>query len=155
MTFKTHKTNITLPEIFEEVRRLTTKPEKIQMLKSFRNLRHLRWFVNATYNTDFSKAHVPRYTENKYPPDMCGNMWTQAKRIDAAFGFLQRGDVELYDRNMTLVLETLSKQEADLVVNMLRGKKVDGISKRMWREVYPEFFRPEEASQAVEAGTQK
>lgn len=150
---RTHRTNITLPEIFDRVRSLDNKAQQVQMLKSFRELRHLRWFVHAMYNYNFSKAFVPQYELSHYPPDMNGNLWTQAKRFDSALVVLSRGDTNRYEKMMTLVLETLSKEEAELVVNLLNGKKVDGISKRMWREVYPEFFRPEEATTSVEAGT--
>ena len=151
---RTHKINISLPEIFDQVRDLSSKDEKVQMLKSYRELKHLKWFVNAMYNYDFSKTFVPRYTPSKFPPDMCANIWTQVKRIDSAVHVLYRaGDDHRYDKMMTLALEAMSADEAELIAHMMNGKKVDGISKRMWREVYPEFFRTEEAATSVEAGS--
>jgi hypothetical protein len=143
---RTHKTNITLPEVFELANKSENKDHKMQILKSFSHLRHVKWLVNTMYNRDFSKMFVPRYKPNQYPPDLCGNIWTQVPRIIAAFNAFDRGDHDKYDRQLTLALETLSADEAALICKMIEGKKVEGISKKMWKDIYPEFFRTAETS---------
>jgi hypothetical protein len=139
----THKLNITLPEIFDLVRAQSSQKDKINELKRFSHLKPVRWLANVIYNVDLSKCYVPLYTESSYPPDMTGSLWTQVGRIEAAFKHLELGDTEKYEKNMILALEQMSKEEAELVANVMNQKKIDGITKKVWKEVFPQFFRTE------------
>lgn len=136
--------NTTLPEVFDKVRTFDNNDDKIAILKKY-NSKQLAWFVNNTYNFDFSKYTLPEYTPNTKPPEICYLTINKAiTRIQAAVSFHNKGNMKRFDDLMTLVLEGVSKREAELIEDLFANKKIDGISKTVWKKVYPEFFRTEE-----------
>ena len=139
---KTHRSNITLPEIFEKARDYETQEEKYEFLHGYKNTNQLKWVVNAMYNFDFDGFYIPKYKPNHYPPDLCnGNIGKQIKRLESAIACMQKGDKKRYDDIMTIVLESVHKDEALLLERIFTNKKVDGFSKSVWKRLYPEFFR--------------
>lgn len=142
MIKQTHKENITAPEIFDYVNTLDTPQEKFQALSMYRNMIHIKWICNAIYNFDFSKFYIPKYQPNHHPVGLChGHIGNQLNRIESAIKMHQMGKNKDYERIMTIVLESVSRDEALLLEKIFNNKKIDGISKTVWKKVYPEFFR--------------
>ena len=140
--------NTTLPEVFDKVRSLESNDDKVAVLKKY-NSKQLAWFVNNTYNFDFSKYTLPEYKKNNKPPEICYLTINKAiNRIQAAVSFHNKGDMKRYEDLMTLVLEGISRAEAELLEDLFDNKKIDGISKTVWKKVFPEFFRTEEKAKS-------
>ena len=139
----TDRNNITLPEIFDKMREFDTEEKRVEFLIS-RKQKQMAWYVATLYNFDFQNCYIPEYKPNKYPPDLCnGNIGTNINRIESAITCLRNGDKAKYDKLMTIVLESISHIESQLLEELFDNKKQEDISKDMWRKVYPEFFRPE------------
>lgn len=137
----THRSNITLPEIFEYVQSLDSQSEKLEALRSYSNMKQLKWFVNAMYNYDFNGFDIPPYTPNMQPVGLTQTIGRNLTRLDAAIKLHQAGRLERYNDIMTIVLESVSRDEALLLERLFANKKIDGVSKAMWKKIYPEFFR--------------
>lgn len=139
--------NTTLPEVFEKARGYSTNEEKLMILRKH-NSQQLMWFVNATYNFDFSGIILPEYKVNNSPPEICYLTINRAlKRIEQAIVYHQKGNMQRYDDLMTVTLEGMSKAESKLIEDLFNNKKIEGISKKVWKEMYPEFFRAEEKTE--------
>lgn len=136
----------TLPEIFERVAQLKSNKDKVALLRLYDN-KTLRWFVNSLYNVDWSEMEVPQYKPSKRPPEISHqSIGTAIKRIDQAY-FYRKTNPEITERNLILVLEEMSSAESELLVNMFNGRrKIEGVSKSVFKELYPNFFRIEEVS---------
>lgn len=142
--------NTTLPEVFEKARSYSTNEEKLAILRKH-NSQQLKWFVNATYNFDFSGIILPKYKVNTHPTEICYLTINRAlKRIEQAIIYHQKGNMQRYDDLMTVTLESVSKAESSLLEDLFNNKKIDGISKKVWKEMYPEFFRNEEIAQPTQ-----
>jgi hypothetical protein len=150
MIKQTHRQNITAPEIFEYVNKQETPQEKAQALAPYRNMIHMKWIVNAVYNFDFTGYPIPQYQPNHSPPGICnGHIGNQLKRIESAITCYQKGNKQQYEKIMTIVLESVSRDEALLLERIFNNKKIDGISKTIWKKVFPEFFRFEQGEEEV------
>lgn len=139
-----------LPDVFESVGKLLNNKDKIEVLRSY-NTKALRWYVNSLYNVDWSTMKVPKYTPSKLPVGACRqSIGTAIKRIEQAYYYReQKPDVT--ERNLLLVLEEMSAGEAQLLVNMFNGRrKIEGISKAVLKELYPNFFRVAETTDTDE-----
>ena len=131
----------TLPEIFDDVRRQETNSEKVRLLSFYKQSKSLAFFVDSLYNKDWSSLPIPEYTPSRMPIGICySNIGKEINRINAAFNF-SKTDKAKAELLMIRILESVSADEAELLVNMFKGRKVDGISKSVFKEVYPEFFR--------------
>lgn len=133
--------NRSIPEIFDHVRTYKSKANKVTLLKKYDN-RHLRWFVNAMYNVDWSEMEVPKYKPSPRPPEISHqSIGTAIPRIEQAYR--QRFNrPEQTERLLLLVLEEMSAPEAELLVHVFNGKKrIEGVSKHVFKEVYPDLFR--------------
>lgn len=132
----------TLPEIFEEIRAIESRDEKIARLKLYQN-RALEFFVNGLYNVDWSSLPIPKYEPSTKPVGICfSSILGSIERIKSALN-ISKSNPQRAELLMIRVLESVSADEAELLINMFKGRKVDGISKAMFREVYPKFFRDE------------
>lgn len=130
----------TIPEIFDVVRAAETQEEKVQLLKAY-DSKGLRFVVNGLYNVDWSDMKVPKVKFNHLPPEICNtNIGRSVSRLEAAYQF-RVDKPEVTRRNLTRILEEVSKEEAELLVDMFKGKKVDGISKAIFKRAFPDFFR--------------
>jgi len=137
---------ITIPEVFDRVIDCPSLDEKAAMLRRY-DTKHLRWFINAVFNEDFSMIPAPKqYTPNHRPPEICEmSILTAISRIEAARKVASFRP-EQAARNILLVLESVSAREAELVWVLLKGhNRVPGVSKKVFKRAYPEFFRLEEA----------
>jgi hypothetical protein len=143
MLKQTHRANITLPEIFEYVQMQETQELKVQALLTCRNSKQLKWFVNAMYNFDFHGFPIPDYKPNKSPVGIAQSINTHINRLESAVVMHQKGNMKRYEDIMAITLECISRDESLLLERLFLNKKVDGISKAMWKKVFPEFFRDE------------
>lgn len=137
----------TLPEVFDTVRQCETKEQKIQLLKAY-NTVTLKMFVDLMYNADLTDFKLPKVVPNKRPPEICNmTLHTARKRIMTA---IRSNNEKVFEKNMTIVLEEISAPEHELLVNLFKGKKVEGISKSIFKEVYPDLFRFQESNETIE-----
>lgn len=133
----------TVPEVFDLISKVEDKDEKIAYLKAY-NTKALQYVINGLYNVDWSGMPIPDYIPNKRDPYICNmTINTAIPRIEQAYRF-RNSNRALSEKNMLIVLEELSAPESALIVNMIKGKKVPGISKSAFSEAYPQFFRSEE-----------
>lgn len=130
----------TLPEIFERVAQEDGTDKKAALLKRF-DSRHLQWFVDAMYNRDLSDLKIPEYKKSTLQPTVTLMTIKQAiPRIEAAYR--HRDNEKTSKRNLQIALENVTAEEADLLERLIRGeKKINGVSKAVFKKVYPQFFR--------------
>lgn len=143
------RANITLPEIFEYVNKQTSNDDKYLVLRRYSNTMQMKWFVNAMYNFDFKDYYIPKYRQSTLPVGLTQTIGKNIKRIESAIRLFQRGNTKKYDDLMTITLESVSKDEAVLLEQLFANKKVEGISKSIWKKLYPDFFRNEDQVQEV------
>lgn len=140
--------NKTVPEIFEFIVSVEDKEEKVAYLKAY-NTKALQYVINGMYNVDWTGMPIPKYKKNHRPPEICTlSINTAISRIEKAYQYKDTNK-ELAAKNMEIILNELSAVEAELIVNMIKGKKVPGISKSTFSEAYPQFFRSEQKTAAV------
>lgn len=135
---------LTLPEIFEIVEKCKTKNEKIKKLRDY-DSNTLRWYIDNLYNTDWT--NVPDYKQFKNKKRPIGNshltVSTSIKRLETVKKYMGKNN-NIAEKNLGIVLEEVSEEEYKLLINMFKNKKIEGLSKNIWKEVYPQFFRFEE-----------
>lgn len=131
-------TSISLPEVFDKVAKLDgTIEEKAAELLAYDN-QHLRWFVDVMYNAPLGQIEIPKYIASSNP---IGNHYASIggskAKIEAIIGDKNSHTTQ---KNLRLLLENLHADEAELVVNLLKGRKIEGISKAVFKKAYPVFF---------------
>jgi len=137
----------TVPEVFDLVRQEPTNEDKVKLLQAY-NTKALQFVVNGLYNVDWEGLKVPKYTPNHRPPEICSmNLNNSVKKIESAYK-LRYTNPKVSERNLLLVLEELSADEAELLVNIIKGKKVEGISKSVFKKTFPAFFRHEQTTES-------
>ena len=143
--------NRTLPEIFARIAELSSIKEKAANLRMYDG-KTMRWFVDAMYNRDWSDMVIPSYTPSKRPPEISHqSIKTAINRIEQAYHY-RLADPTLTERNLLLVLEQMSADEAELLCNVFAGRrKIEGISKAVFKEAYPEFFRTTETNEEIQS----
>lgn len=129
---------LSLPEIFKRVAAQPTVDEKINLLRQY-DRKDVRWVVDFMYNADTQGLTIPEYKKSNYIDGM------SYMTIITAIGKLQsaiqhRNNSAVYTRNLTVVLESLCADEAQLIVDLFEGKKIEGVSKKVFKQVYPNFF---------------
>lgn len=135
--------SLTLPEIFDRVGKKDTIDEKTKLLKMY-DTKALRWFVDSLYNRDLSDVNIPDYTPSDKPSGLAFMSITNAiPRIEAAIN--NKDNERVSSRNMALVLSNVTSDEAKLIEKVIKGeRRIAGVSKTVFKKVYPEFFRSEE-----------
>lgn len=132
----------TVPEVFDIVASAETNDEKVALLKAYET-KGLRFIVNGLYNVDWEGVQIPKFKINHRPPEICTqNINSAIGKLEAAYRF-RHSKPEVSRRNLLLVLEEVSAPEAELLVNMMKGKKVEGISKAIFKKAFPAFFLDE------------
>lgn len=129
----------TIPEIFSEVRKLSTTDEKAAHLRKYRS-KGLQYFIQSLYDPLWADAKIPNFKPSVYPAgnnpatiNGCIRRLTTAR--DLAKTWPEKSE-ELF----ALVLESISADEAVLLTHLVTKKKIDGISKSVFKKVYPELF---------------
>lgn len=124
------------------VKEASNNDEKVKILQQLKN-RSLKWIVQAMYTRDLSKYPTPKFEYNHRDAGIChGTIHNSINRIESAFRVYDKNP-KSYDDLMTLVLQELPREEAELLIDVMAGKKTRGISKTVWKKIYPEFFRTE------------
>jgi len=137
----------TVPEVFDLIREEESNEDKVKLLRAY-NTKALQFVINGLYNVDWEGLKIPKYTPNHRPPEICSmNLNTSIKKIESAYK-LRYSNPKVSERNLLLVLEEMSADESELLVNMIKGKKVEGISKSVFRKAYPVFFRDEQTTES-------
>lgn len=133
---------LSLPEIFKRVAAQPTVEEKINTLKQY-DRKDVRWVVDFMYNADTEGLTIPEYKKSNYIDGMSYmTIITAIGKLQSAIQY--RNNPSVYTRNMTVLLESLHADEAQLIVDIFQGKKIEGVSKKVFKRVYPNFF-PESA----------
>ena len=137
---------LTLPEVFKRVAEKETIEEKAKALKAYET-KSLRWFIDSLYNRDLSDIVIPEYKVSKNPSGIAFmNINNSMNRIEAAIS--NKDKPWIMNRNLTLVLEGVTSEEASLIEKLLKGeRRITGVSKTVFKKAYPEFFRTEEEVQ--------
>jgi len=137
---------LTLPEVFKRVAEKETIEEKAKTLKAYET-KSLRWFIDSLYNRDLSDIVIPEYKVSKNPSGIAFmNINNSMNRIEAAIS--NKDKPWIVNRNLTLVLEGVTSEEASLIEKLLKGeRRITGVSKTVFKKAYPEFFRTEEEVQ--------
>lgn len=131
--------NISIPEIFEIVSKLDTIEEKVNLLKQY-DRRDLRWVVDFMYNADKTGLYIPDYKPGNFVNGMSYmSIGSALQKIEAALN--NKHNKTIYERNLIIVLENVHKEEAQLLTDIFQGKKIEGVSKQVFKRVYPAFFR--------------
>jgi len=137
---------LTLPEVFKRVAEKETIEEKAKALKAYET-KSLRWFIDSLYNRDLSDIVIPEYKASVNPSGIAFmNINNSMNRIEAAIS--NKDKPWIVNRNLTLVLEGVTSEEASLIEKLLKGeRRITGVSKTVFKKAYPEFFRTEEEVQ--------
>lgn len=130
--------DLTLPEIFKKVVESNgTIDDKARILLSY-DSRSLRWFVDVMYNAPIKDVEIPDYMPSKYS---IGNTHMSFQNsLTRLENVLQDPTSFTSKKSLRLILENVHADEAELIANLLQGKKVDGISKGVFKRAYPKFF---------------
>lgn len=127
-----------LTEIFKRVAEQPTVEEKINLLREY-DRKDVRWVADFMYNADTQGLTIPEYKKSNYVDGMSYmTIVTAIGKLQAALQY--RNNPSVYNRNMTVVLESLHADEAQLVEDIFQGKKIEGVSKKVFKRVYPHFF---------------
>jgi hypothetical protein len=131
--------NLTLPELFNVISKMEgTLDDKAKFLKQF-GRRDVLWFVDFMYNTNKEGLTVPEFTPSRKPVGL--NYMTIGTALTQIQSALQhRNNPKIYERNLKLVLESISADEAELLVQVFKGGKVEGVSKAVFKRAFPGYF---------------
>ena len=147
----TNKLDLTIPEVFERASKLDSD-KKIQFLRKYDG-KSLQWFISSLYNFDWSELEIPEFNLSVLP---VGNNFMTIKsaipKLQAIAKFLSvepdKRNLKRIEDLMVLVLENVSKDEANLLIRLFTGqRKIEGLSKTVWKKVYPDFFTQVESKQ--------
>lgn len=136
-----------LPEVFDLVRSAETKEEKVKILLGYQS-RDMKYVVNGLYNVDWSDVPMPDLEELKTEQNSrtelaYSNINKSLPRIEKAYT-VRHTKPEMSRRLIEMVLREVSSDEAQLLIRMFQNKKVNGITKVVFKEAFPQFFRVEE-----------
>jgi hypothetical protein len=137
-----YTSNRTIPEVFDLVRKTESQEEKVKALRAY-DSKQMRWFIYNTYFVDWSGVKVPDYKPNHRPPEICNmSIKTSIARLDAAYQHSTKNP-DLTRKLLDIVLHEVSADEAELLTNMIKGKKIKGVSKSVLKAAFPNFFPDE------------
>lgn len=134
--------SLTLPEVFDRVSKKDSIDEKVTVLRQY-DTKAMRWFVDALYNRDFTSLKISDYEKSTKPAGLAFmNISNAMPRIESALKNHDKGRIS--ERNLMLVLANVTGEEAELIEKIIKGeRKIAGVSKTVFKKVYPEFFRTE------------
>jgi hypothetical protein len=126
-------------EIFKLVADLNgTVDEKARLLAQY-DRKDVRWLVDIAYNGE-QPYPIPEYKPSNRPHTVgFMTLLNALPKLNAAMQY--KDNKAVYDRNLKLVLENVSVGDVDLLISVLQGKKIEGVSKAVLKRVYPTFFR--------------
>lgn len=149
MLLKYVNPNLSIPEILNVLEKSTgTISEKANMLKSCWNRKDVKFYIDFMYNGDSTRSKLltalPTYKPSQKP--FGANFRTigsSLTSLESCINMLHSDNFNQnkFDNTMRSVLESISADEAELVVKLFSGKKHRGGIKSIFKEAYPEFFR--------------
>lgn len=129
----------TIPEIFDIVASKESKEEKVKLLRAY-NTKGLQYIINGIYNVNWDGMAIPSFEYSNRPPEVCAiNINNAIGKLESAYKY-RHSNSKVAEKNLITILEEVSNPEADLIINMINGKKIPGISKSVFKEAYPNFF---------------
>ena len=132
--------NRPIHQIFQNIQNEETKEDKVKVLKRYDN-KAIRWYVDNLYNRDWSVVEIPKFSYCHRPYGNCNiNLSKAISRLEQSFYYHDKKP-EVTERMLLLVLSEVSREEAELLLDLFAGRKIKGIHKSVFKEVYPEFFR--------------
>ena len=135
--------NRTIPEVFELVNQQPTNEDKVKVLRAYES-KQLRWFVYNMYCVDWSDVKIPKYKPNHRPPEICNaSIKSSLTRLEAAYKN-NNNNPKLTNKLLDLILHEVSAKEAELLVDMIKGRKVKGVSKKVFKTAFPSFFQEDQ-----------
>lgn len=138
-----HVASLTIPEVIDRAREKETNEEKIRYIKMHRSS-NFYWFIEKLYNNKIADMgiKIPDYTPTHYPIGMAPMSFKTAIARFENSCRLWNSNPTRAENLLVLVLENVSHGEAELFKMLIRGqKKFDGISKSVWKGVYPDLFQ--------------
>lgn len=135
-----------LTEVFQMVAEHPgTIAERAEMLQKMK-CKEMLWIVDFIYNHKDFPVPVPEFKRSIYPHDNnFMSLRTSIVTLNKALSLVNK-DEKQYNRLMRKVLENISGEESDLLVHVFQGKKIEGISKAVFKRAFPEFF-PDDVAQ--------
>jgi hypothetical protein len=132
-------------EILELFQKAETRKDKIEVLKRFGNPT-FKEFLNYTFNPEVKfDVEIPQYKSSRDPAGL--NLTYFDDELKRTYRFIvghpkRAGSLTPKKQKelLTILLETLHKDEADLYVKMLRKDlKVPFLTKKLVKEVFPDL----------------
>lgn len=137
--------NLSLPQILNVISKMEgTVEDRANTLKQW-NRKDVHWFVDFMFNGEKDREGIviPEFKKSSKPFGVNFMTLNSAlPKINAAI--TNRTNKAVFDRNIKLVLESISADEADLLVNVLTGKTVENIPRAVFRRAFPSYFRNSE-----------
>jgi hypothetical protein len=138
----------TIPEVFDKIREMESKDNKVLLLQAYET-KTLKFVIDLIYNHDLTHIKIPDYVPNHRPPEICYlTLHTGMAKIKTAIQYSETKP-EITERMLQVILSEISEPESDLLVSIIKGKKVEGISKSVFKEAYPDLFRFQDTSQEL------
>lgn len=132
--------SLTIPEVFDRIRSAgDTVDEKAKELSRYAHRPDIRWIVDYMYNADVTQVVIPEYKKNNYPLG-CNYMSIGTSIAMLNTAIQHRSNPKVYERNLITILESVHATEAEFLEAVLKGGKVEGISKAVFKRVFPGFF---------------
>lgn len=131
--------------IIKRVNEIKDEKEAIRFLKSHDN-KSVRFFIDAYYNKDFSfmRDSNIKYTYTDMPSGReYSNIKNEVSRLNMILKIGEKNEKTL--KIARLVLEIIPEDDAKLIENHLFNHQHLQIDKKVFRAVYPEFFRDKDS----------
>lgn len=132
----------TIPEVFDVIAKASSAEERVALLRAY-DTKALRYVINGFYNVDWSGVQIPTFKFSTYPVGICTmSISTAIGRLEQAYSY-RVTNPSVTERNLIIVLEEVSKEEAELLVAMITGDHTYELlpSKAECKEAFPEMFR--------------
>lgn len=129
-----------LPEIFDEVRQLEDNEQRSNLLRRYKT-KTMTFYIYNLYNQDWSDIKIPyEYKAMTAPPGLCySNIGNSINRLVSAKEMAKSNPKRSTDI-VQQVLESVSSDEAILLIRLFNNQKIQGISKAVLRSAFPELF---------------
>lgn len=144
---KYYNKELTIPEIINKLLTIEgTISEKSYILKNNWNRKDLRFYIDFMYNGDKTRkliGELPSYNKSTFAVNNYMQINTALGRLTSILALVhtEHFDKKHFDKNLKLVLESVSAEEAECLFDLFSGKKHEGGLKKIFKEAYPEFFR--------------
>jgi len=136
---KTLQANRSVAEVLEYAASFNTNEDKIKVLKAYET-KGLKFVINMMYNWDWSGTKIPKHTKSGHPSDISYKTINSCiTDLSSAYKFKDTKP-EVTRKILIKTLESLSTKESELIIDVIKGKKIEGISKSVFKRAFPNFF---------------